>query len=104
MCREARTWGLWPSQLHLDDQRGTPYYIVALGYLFYWLLVPFAIAGAVILRRRKVMELPLLAFFVTVGLSVALTYGFTRFRAAAEVAIVLLAAVAVERALRWSTT
>jgi hypothetical protein len=50
------------------------------------------------------MELPLLAFFVTCALSVALTYGFTRFRAAAEVAIVLLAAVAVERALRWLTT
>jgi 4-amino-4-deoxy-L-arabinose transferase-like glycosyltransferase len=104
LAREARTWGLWPSQLHLDDQRGTPYYIVALGYLFYWLLVPFAIVGAVTLRRRRVMELPLLAFFVTCALSVALTYGFTRFRAAAEVAIVLLAAVAVERALRWLTT
>jgi len=104
LAREARTWGLLPSQLHLDNQRGTSYAVVAFGYLFYWMLVPFAIAGAVLLHRRRRTELPLLAFFVTVGLSVALTYGFTRFRAAAEVAIVLLAAVAVERVLRWITS
>ncbi|MDQ1382256.1 MAG: hypothetical protein QOJ71_2975 [Actinomycetota bacterium] len=104
LAREARTWGLLPSQLHLDDQRGTSYYVVVLGYLFYWALIPFAIAGALILHRQRVMELPLLAFFVTVGISVALTYGFTRFRAAAEVAIVLLAGVASERVLRWITS
>jgi hypothetical protein len=80
------------------------YVVVVLGYLFYWALIPLAIAGALILHRHGVMEPPLLAFFVTVGISVALTYGFTRFRAAAEVTIVPLAAVAIERVLRWITS
>jgi hypothetical protein len=58
------------------------------------------LAGAVILRRRRVILLPLTALAVSVTVGVAVTYGFTRFRAAAEVAIVLLAAVAVDAGLR----
>jgi hypothetical protein len=54
----------------------------------------------VILRRRGVSLLPLLAFAVTVSIGVAVTYGFTRFRAAAEVPIVVLAAVTADVAVR----
>jgi hypothetical protein len=66
----------------------------------YYALLPAAIFGAVVLRRRRVTLLPLVALCVTVSIGAALTYGFTRFRAAAEVAIVLLAAVAVDAVLR----
>ena len=94
-------WSVLPSQLRLDTGRNTSLRIIELGFAFYWVLVPLAVAGAVLLRRRRVMELPLLAFFVTVTVGVAVTYGFTRFRAAAEVPIVLLAAVSVDRIARW---
>jgi 4-amino-4-deoxy-L-arabinose transferase-like glycosyltransferase len=103
-AREARAWGLMPSQLRLDTGRNTSYRIIELGWAAYWALVPLAVAGAVILRRRRVTALPLMVFFVTVTVGVALTYGFTRFRAAAEVAIVLLAAVAIDRVVRWLTS
>jgi 4-amino-4-deoxy-L-arabinose transferase-like glycosyltransferase len=104
LAREARVWSLMPSQLRLDTGRNTSLRIIELGFALYWMLVPLAIAGAVILRRRKVIELPLMALFVSVTVGVALTYGFTRFRAAAEVAIVLLAAVTVDAVVRWLTS
>jgi hypothetical protein len=103
LAREARAWGLLPSQLHLDTSRGTGYHIILLGYFVYWLLVPFAIAGVVILHRRGVTSLPLVAFFVGITVGVALTYGYTRFRAAAEVPLVLLAAVALSAVTSWIT-
>jgi 4-amino-4-deoxy-L-arabinose transferase-like glycosyltransferase len=98
--REARAWSVYPPQLRLDLGRNTSYRIIELGFLVYWVLVPFAIAGAVILRRRRVTLLPLVALAVSVTVGVAVTYGFTRFRAAADVAVVLLAAVAVDAGLR----
>ena len=52
------------------------------------------------LRRRRVTLIPLIALLVTVAVGVAFVYGFTRFRASAEVAIVLLAAVAIDAWLR----
>jgi hypothetical protein len=59
-----------------------------------------AVAGAVILRRRREAVFPVLAPILTVVLSVALFYATTRFRASAEGALCLLAAVAVEAAWR----
>jgi 4-amino-4-deoxy-L-arabinose transferase-like glycosyltransferase len=57
-----------------------------------YLLVPFAVAGAAILRRRgdplRILLVPLV-FVTLVG---ALSYGSTRFRVAAEPALVVLAA------------
>jgi 4-amino-4-deoxy-L-arabinose transferase-like glycosyltransferase len=98
--REARVWSLYPQQLRVDVGRRTGRHIIEVGFVMYWMLVPAAVAGVVILRRRRVIVFPLIALFVTVSVGVALTYGFTRFRAAAEVAIVLLAAVALDAVFR----
>jgi 4-amino-4-deoxy-L-arabinose transferase-like glycosyltransferase len=98
--REARVWNVYPQQLSLDVGRNTSPRIIALGFAFYCVLVPVAIVGAVILRRRRVILFPLIALAVSVTVGVAITYGFTRFRAAAEVGIVLLASVAVDAVLR----
>ncbi len=66
-----------------------------------WTFYPIAgaaIAGAVSLRRRDRRTLAvLLVPLVTVTLGAALTYGQARYRAAAEPAIVLLAALAIAR-------
>jgi 4-amino-4-deoxy-L-arabinose transferase-like glycosyltransferase len=99
-AREGRLWGLIPQQARLDTGRGTRYEVIVLGFAAYWLLLPFAVAGVVVLRRRGARLLPLLALPLTVSIGTALTFGFTRLRVAADVSVVLLAAVAVAVLLR----
>ncbi|CAA9506780.1 MAG: hypothetical protein AVDCRST_MAG85-2085 [uncultured Solirubrobacteraceae bacterium] len=67
--------------------------------LAYWTLIPFAIAGAVLLRRRARPLLILLAPIALVSLVAIATYGVTRFRFAAEPSFVVLGAVAVDALL-----
>jgi 4-amino-4-deoxy-L-arabinose transferase-like glycosyltransferase len=55
-----------------------------------------AIAGALVLRRRRVSLLPLAAVCGAVMLAVGMTFAQTRYRAPMEVPIVLLAAVGVD--------
>jgi hypothetical protein len=72
---------------HIDAQRAA--------MLSLYLLVPFAVGGTVVLRRRGAPLRILLAPIVFVTLVAALSYGSTRFRVAAEPSIVVLAAVGV---------
>jgi 4-amino-4-deoxy-L-arabinose transferase-like glycosyltransferase len=68
-----------------------------LGLLAYWLLVPFAMVGAVLLRRRREPALVVLVVPIALALAVAAaTYGSTRFRFVAEPALVVLGAVTVD--------
>ncbi|MEJ5254934.1 MAG: glycosyltransferase family 39 protein [Acidimicrobiales bacterium] len=68
----------------------------------YWLLVPFAVGGIVVLRRRGVPVYPVLAPAITVLITVALFYSSMRFRASAEGPLCLLAAVGIAAlAARW---
>jgi hypothetical protein len=94
--RVLRVWDVWKPRSsarfeasigdrHVDAQRAA--------VLSLYLLAPFAIAGAVILRRRGEPLRILLTPIVFVTLVAALSYGSTRFRVAAEPAIVVLAAV-----------
>ena len=62
-------------------------------------LIPVAIAGAVVLRRRRTTLLPLVATVAAVITSVALTWGALRFRVPVDVAFIVLAAVALDAAL-----
>jgi hypothetical protein len=67
------------------------------GLVFYWLLVPLALGGALLLRRRRGAPLLVLLAPVAMVLVVsAVTYGSTRLRFAAEPSIVVLAAVALD--------
>jgi hypothetical protein len=99
--RVLRVWDLWsPSRAadleasiadrHIRAQQAA---MVSL-----YLLVPFAIGGAVVLRRRGERLRILLAPIVFVTLVAALSYGSTRFRVAAEPAIVVLASVGLAAA------
>jgi 4-amino-4-deoxy-L-arabinose transferase-like glycosyltransferase len=74
-----------------------------LGYVMYLILVPFAIAGFVLLGSgapRRVLLVPL----VTVLLSTVVGYGNQRFRMPIEPVIVVLAAVPARRLRRSSET
>jgi hypothetical protein len=87
----------WDQGAFLASAEGRHVRATRLGLLAYWLLVPFAIAGGVLLARRREPALPvLLAPIVLVVLVAAVTYGSTRFRFAAEPALVVLGAVAVD--------
>src|SRR4051794_6283400 len=101
--RVLRGWGLGVARRaarleasiadrHIDAQRAA---MISL-----YLLAPFAIAGAVVLRRRGEPLRILLAPIVFVIVVAALSYGSTRFRVAAEPSIVVLASLGIQAAWR----
>jgi 4-amino-4-deoxy-L-arabinose transferase-like glycosyltransferase len=102
--RVLRVWDVWKprssavfeasiADRHVDAQRAA---MVSL-----YLLAPFAIGGAVVLRRRGEPLRVLIVPLVFVTLVAALSYGSTRFRVAAEPAIVVLASVGIAAVWRW---
>jgi hypothetical protein len=62
----------------------------------YFVLMPMAIAGAVLLYRRRVTILPMLALLTIVVAAVLLAFGNTRYRTPMEIAIVALSAVTID--------
>jgi len=102
IAREGRTWGFFNAnqQITIDQIEGKELNVsrVALG-MFYALLA-LSVVGAIALRRRKVLLTPLLAVIIAVILTVAFVYGTTRFRAPAEVPLVLLGAMGVDVVIR----
>src|SRR3954470_4906624 len=101
--RVLRVWDLWdPSDAaHLEASIADRHIRAQqAAMLSLYLLVPFAIAGAVVLRRRGEQLRILLVPIVFVTLVAALSYGSTRFRVAAESAIVVRASVGLDGAWR----
>jgi hypothetical protein len=98
LAREGRTWGFFrpDQQLRLDEFSSRELGLSRLGLGMYYALAAGFVAGLVILRRRRVPIFPLLAMVVSVVLSVSVTIGETRYRAVAEVPLVLGAAVALD--------
>jgi 4-amino-4-deoxy-L-arabinose transferase-like glycosyltransferase len=101
-ARAGRVWDLYrPDQNRVfAASEGRPLRSERLGVLLYWLLLPVAIAGAWVLRRRGHVLAILLAPAVMVTITALLSYGSTRFRFAAEPSIVVLAAVAADALVR----
>jgi len=98
-AREGRAFGFWNpfQQTTIDAQwMGSWVGVTRLAMVSYWLLLAPGVIGAVALRRRRVPLYPLLAFVVTVVVSVAPSIGDPRYRAAAEVPLVLLGAIGID--------
>lgn len=68
---------------------------VAAGVWLHWLLSAAALWGVVLLRRRGESLWPTLAMVAVAAWTAALTFGVTRYRIAADVAVVVLACVAI---------
>ena len=84
-------------QIQFDAEVETrPYAWAAVGLVLYYALLPLAIAGTVVLRRRRVPSFPLWAIGLNVVCASALTFGQTRYRTTFEVSLVLLSAVALD--------
>jgi hypothetical protein len=98
-ARIGRVWDLFrPTQnVHLNafyERRGdAASWAVLIGY---YLLLPFSILGLVVMRRRRVPIFPMIAIAVSVTITVALSFGITRYRAPVDAVLPVLAAVAID--------
>ncbi len=98
-ARIGRIWDVYrPFQnVELNDvieRRGNAAsWAVLIGY---WLVMPFAIFGLVVLRRRRVPIFPYIAIAVSVTVTVALSFGITRYRAPVDAVLPVIAAVGVD--------
>jgi hypothetical protein len=99
LAKEGRAFGLFHplEQIRLDSTVETrPYRWALVGLAMYYALAVLSVGGLVLLRRRRIPIFPLLAVVLDVVVSVALTFGQTRYRTTAEVALVLASAVQLE--------
>jgi 4-amino-4-deoxy-L-arabinose transferase-like glycosyltransferase len=106
LARIGRTWSLFRPgdmiEFNVGEDRDR--WVTRLGLIFYYPTLLLAIVGGIELWRRRrrvwwVLVVP--AIVVTIG--AALTYGQTRFRAAAEPSLALLAAVGIVTSVRALT-
>jgi 4-amino-4-deoxy-L-arabinose transferase-like glycosyltransferase len=95
--RIGREWDLYnPVQMaQVETPEGRPYMASLAGLGFYYALVPFAVAGIVMLRRRRLAQWFLLVPAGVVTLVSALVIALVRYRAPFEVCLVVLAAPAL---------
>ena len=102
--RWLRTFALYAprQQTQLESFEGRPLWWQRAGTLMYAVLVPFAVAGLVLLRRRRAVVWPLLVMLVSVSVTALVTYGNQRFRTAFEPALLVRAAAGVVAAARWA--
>jgi 4-amino-4-deoxy-L-arabinose transferase-like glycosyltransferase len=101
--RLLRTWDLYQPRRMVTFAEGRWVRADQAGVIAYFLLLPFAFAGAWLLRQRRGEILTLLVPVALVLLLSLIGYGIPRFRAPAEITIVVLAAVALTHLLerRW---
>ena len=101
--RPGSPWGT-PSKgqkITFDIIEGRSEKAAQLALLQYWLLVPFSIAGFILLWKRKRTIVPLIVLPILVSLIAVYSFGNTRYRSIAEIAIAASAAVAFDAILRW---
>jgi len=70
-----------------------------IGLFANYLVMAAAIAGAFVLRRRKFTLIPFLAVVATAVITAAVSFGITRYRIGADVAMLVMATVALGAAL-----
>ena len=101
-ARIGRMWGVYDpiDQLRLDavvDRR--PLAISIIGYAQYLTLIPLSISGAVLLYRRKDSLLAITAWIPIATITAAISFGNTRYRNAAEISLIILAAITIDALL-----
>ena len=99
--RALHVWGLYDpvrqSRAEAVESRQEDWQVV--GWAYWIVLLPFAVAGGVFLRRRAVDLAPMLAVIAGVTLLAVLSWGNQRFRLPAEPVVLVLAAVGLEAAV-----
>ena len=94
LARVGREWDLYkPIQMaHVEVGEGRPFAASLAGIGFDYVLMPFGIAGIIILRRRRIDQWFLLVPAAVVTLVSAFVIALVRYRAPFEVCLVVLAA------------
>jgi hypothetical protein len=106
-ARLGRIVGIYrpTQQRDLDaDTEGVTRWVATLGMLTLPVTIVGAVAGTVVLRRRRRMVLGLVAPIASVLVTVVVFYAASRFRATAEGPLLVLCAVALDAAWRWWRT
>jgi 4-amino-4-deoxy-L-arabinose transferase-like glycosyltransferase len=98
LARLGRIWEAFrPVQnVHFNEffeQRGNQASWAVL--ISYYVMLPFAIGGLVVLRRRRIPIYPMVAVIVAISITVVLGFPVTRYRAAFDAVTPVLVAVAV---------
>ena len=105
LARLGRTWSLFRpvDMVKINTGEDREEWVTRLGLVAYYPTLLFAIAGVVVLARRRARAAlwVLLVPVIIVTLNTVVTYGQTRFRAGAEPSLALLAAVGVVAFVRW---
>jgi Dolichyl-phosphate-mannose-protein mannosyltransferase len=104
LARWGRVTGLFrpAQQVELEnDVEGREIGVAWASLLMFYPIAGLAIAGGVVLRRRRIPVFPLAALPAIALIAVTLTFGQNRYRAIAEGALIVLAAVAIDAGLRW---
>jgi hypothetical protein len=103
LARWGRATGLFrpAQQMRLENLvENRESWVAWASLLTFYPIALLAIAGGVVLRRRRIPVFPLAALPVIVLIALVIAFGSTRFRAIAEAALVVLAAVAIDAGLR----
>ncbi len=106
IAREGRMWGIYrPWQQNKFDRyaegRGS-LRLVTWAQRSYWFLAVLSFFGIALWRKWKIPIYPLMAQIGLITFVAAITFGNTRYRAGAEIAIVLWATATIEwLILRW---
>jgi 4-amino-4-deoxy-L-arabinose transferase-like glycosyltransferase len=93
LAREGRTWGWYrPYQnVQFDNNIETKPKLWGYPALYMlWILEGASLVGFFVMRRRKIPVVPTLALIVNVVISTGITFGQSRYRSSAEVALVLM--------------
>jgi hypothetical protein len=100
--RWLRTFGLYEprQQAAFESFEGRPFRWQLAGTRMWWALAALAVAGAVLLRRRRGPLWLLGSTVLVASITAVITYGNQRFRIAAEPAVLVLAAMALVAAVR----
>ncbi len=98
VARWGRALGIWNFQQGIDldaFDAGRTDWVARWGAISFLVLLPFAVAGGILLHRRGKVVYPLVAPFVTVFVTATITFGQPRYRALSEGALSVLAAVGI---------
>jgi 4-amino-4-deoxy-L-arabinose transferase-like glycosyltransferase len=102
LAREGRAWSFMNAgqQITIDQIEGKELNTSRIALGMYYALLALSVVGVIALRRRRVPLTPLLAVLGAVALTVGFVYGTTRFRAPAEISLVLLGSVGIDAGIR----
>ena len=103
LARVGRMWDLYRPDQNTELNwfiEGRDKWASDAGVRMYAVLLPVGAVGLWILRRRRLPLSPLVGPAVAVSVTAAMVYGLTRYRVPADVALCVLAGVAVDALLR----